>query len=164
MNTPHRPGGESLRSIALPFVFVLFIVACARDAEGPSRPVIVIEQGDARASVTVELAVTPGQRAQGLMYRRALDPDAGMLFIFPSGSRSGFWMRNTYVPLDIAYISADRVVLEVRRGTPLDETVLTPAAPYRYVLEVNAGWFEAHGLGPGARVIFPPGLLEELEP
>lgn len=164
MNAANRPGAEPLRSIALPFVFVIFIVACARDAEGPARPVITIEQGEARATVTVELAVTPGQRAQGLMYRRALDPDAGMLFIFPSDSRSGFWMRNTYIPLDIAYISADFVVLEVRRGTPLDETVLSPSHPYRYVLEVNAGWFEAHGLGPGARVIFPPGLLEGPEP
>lgn len=164
MNAAKRPGAEPLRSIALPFVFVIFIVACARDAEGPARPVITIEQGEARATVTVELAVTPGQRAQGLMYRRALEPDAGMLFIFPSDSRSGFWMRNTYIPLDIAYISADFAVLEVRRGTPLDETVLSPSHPYRYVLEVNAGWFEAHGLGPGARVIFPPGLLEEPEP
>ncbi len=164
MNTASRPGAEPLRTVALPFVFVLFIVACARDAEGPARPVITIEQGEARAAVTVELAATPLQRAQGLMYRRALDPDAGMLFIFPADSRSGFWMRNTYIPLDIAYISADLTVTEIRRGTPLDETVLVPASPYRYVLEVNAGWFEANGLGPGARVILPPGLLEQLQP
>jgi len=159
VNPPPAPGAERLRSIALPFVFVLFMVACARDAEAPSRPVVVIEQGSARAAVTVELAVTPQQRAQGLMYRRALDPDAGMLFIFQADSRSGFWMRNTYIPLDIAYISADLTVVDIRQGTPLDETILTPAAPYRYVLEVNRGWFAAHGLGVGARVTLPPGLL-----
>jgi len=158
VSPPPAPGAERLRSIALPFVFVLFIVACARDAEGPSRPVVTIEQGDARASVTVELAVTPQQRAQGLMYRRALDPDAGMLFIFPADSRTGFWMRNTYIPLDIAYISADLVVIDIRQGTPLDDTILTPSGPYRYVLEVNQGWFAAHGLGIGARVTLPPGL------
>lgn len=159
MNPPPAPGAERLRSIALPFVFVLFIVACARDAEGPPRPVVTVEQGDARASVTVELAVTPQQRAQGLMYRRALDPDAGMLFIFPADSRTGFWMRNTYIPLDIAYISADLVVIDIRQGTPLDDTILTPSGPYRYVLEVNRGWFAANGLGVGARVTLPPGLL-----
>jgi len=159
VNPPPAPGAERLRSIALPFVFVLFIVACARDAEGPPRPVVTVEQGDARASVTVELAVTPQQRAQGLMYRRALDPDAGMLFIFPADSRTGFWMRNTYIPLDIAYISADLVVIDIRQGTPLDDTILTPSGPYRYVLEVNRGWFAANGLGVGARVTLPPGLL-----
>lgn len=158
---PSRPrSSEPLRSVVLPFVFVLFIVACARDATEPVRPVLTIEQGTARAQVTVEVADTPQQRAQGLMYRRALEPDAGMLFIFPSDSRSGFWMRNTYIPLDIAYISADFTILEIRAGTPLDETVLTPAAPYRYVLEVNRGWFEARGLGVGARVIIPPEVLE----
>jgi uncharacterized membrane protein (UPF0127 family) len=92
------------------------------------------------------------------MYRRTLDPDRGMLFIFPADSRTGFWMRNTYIPLDIAYISSDLVVLEIRQGVPLDETVLTPSAPFRYVLEVNHGWFEAHGLGVGARVILPDDL------
>jgi uncharacterized membrane protein (UPF0127 family) len=94
------------------------------------------------------------------MYRRALDPDAGMLFIFPTDSRSGFWMRNTYIPLDIAYIDARFTVIDIRQGTPLDETVLTPDASYRYVLEVNQGWFAAHGLGVGARVTIPAEILQ----
>lgn len=152
-------GAETLRSIAIPFLFVLFIVACARDADTPTRPRITIQHGEARAEVTVELAVTPQQRAQGLMYRRELDDDAGMLFIFPTDSRSGFWMRNTYIPLDIAYINADFTIIEIRQGTPLDETVLTPASPYRYVLEVNQGWFAARRLGVGARVTIPTELL-----
>jgi uncharacterized membrane protein (UPF0127 family) len=160
VSTTPSPGAGPLRSIALPFVFVLFIVACARDADSPARPVVVIEQGQARATVSVELAVTPQQRAQGLMYRRALDPDAGMLFIFPTDSRSGFWMRNTYIPLDIAYIDARFTVIDIRQGTPLDETVLTPDASYRYVLEVNQGWFAAHGLGVGARVTIPAEILQ----
>ncbi|WP_322797366.1 DUF192 domain-containing protein [Tepidiforma sp.] len=158
MSTPSPRGEPPLRTVALPFVFVLFIVACARDAEGPARPVVVIEQGEARASVTVELATTPQQRAQGLMFRRALGENDGMLFIFPAESRGGFWMRNTYIPLDIAYIGADLTIVDIRRGTPLDETILTPSTPYRYVLEVNAGWFEANGLGVGARVILPEDL------
>ncbi len=160
MSQSRARSSEQLRSVALPFVFVLFIVACARDAEGPARPVLTIEQGSNRAQVTVEVATTPQQRAQGLMYRRALDPDAGMLFVFPSDSRTGFWMRNTYIPLDIAYISADFTILEIRAGTPLDETVLTPAQPYRYVLEVNRGWFASRGLGVGARVTIPAEVLE----
>lgn len=158
MNTARPRGEPPLRTVALPFVFVLFIVACARDAEGPARPVVTIEQGETSASITVELAITPQQRAQGLMYRRALEDDAGMLFIVPTESRGGFWMRNTYIPLDIAYIGPDLTIVDIRRGTPLDETILTPSAPYRYVLEVNAGWFEARGLGVGARVILPEEL------
>jgi uncharacterized membrane protein (UPF0127 family) len=64
-------------------------------------------------------------------------------------------MRNTYIPLDIAYLAADGTVLEIVHGVPLDETILTPQQPYRYVLEVNGGWFERHGLGVGAKVSIP---------
>lgn len=119
---------------------------------------IVVSQGEARAAVRVEVAATPEERQRGLMFRQELAEDAGMLFLFGREVQTGFWMRNTYVPLDIAYIGADQRVIEVKRGKPLDESPLTPDGRYRYVLEVNAGWFERHGLGPGAAVALPDGL------
>jgi uncharacterized membrane protein (UPF0127 family) len=64
-------------------------------------------------------------------------------------------MKNTYVPLDIAYLSPEGVVQEIAQGEPLNETILTPAQPYRHVLEVNQGWFERHGLGVGSVVSIP---------
>lgn len=127
------------------------------DSPGDSLKVTV-SQGGKTASVRIEVAATSSERQQGLMLRQEMAEDAGMLFLFPRDVRVGFWMRNTYLPLDIAYISADGAVLEIRAAKPLDETVLTPAKPYRYVLEVNQGWLERHGLGVGAQVELPAGL------
>ncbi|MCL4240785.1 MAG: DUF192 domain-containing protein [Dehalococcoidia bacterium] len=119
---------------------------------------IVVSQGAAREAVRVEVAATPEERQRGLMFRQELAEDAGMLFLFGREVQTGFWMRNTYVPLDIAYIGADQRVIEVKQGKPLDESPLTPDGRYLYVLEVNAGWFERHGMGPGAVVALPDGL------
>lgn len=146
-----------LRSI-LPFVYFVFLVACARDDTTPHQYQVTVADADSTRVVQVEIAATPQQRQQGLMWRQELDPDWGMLFLFPADSGGGFWMRNTYVPLDIAYIGVDGTVQDIRAAEPLDETVLTPSKPYRYVLEVNQGWFARHGLGVGAKVTLSANL------
>ena len=150
---------------AFTFVLVLAFLACdgaADSAPPPTTPgpgfQVRLTQGEASATVTVEIAATPDQRSLGLMHRNQLDEDAGMLFLFPRDSGGGFWMSNTLIPLDIAYIGADGRVQEIRAAKPLDETVLTPAEPYRYVLEVNQGWFERHNMGVGALIELPEGL------
>lgn len=119
---------------------------------------IVVSQGAVRIGVRVEVAATLAQRQQGLMFRTQLAEGEGMLFLFDRDVQTGFWMRNTLVALDIAYIGADLRVNEVRQGKPLDETPLVPAERYRYVLEVNDGWFERNGLGPGSLIELPDGL------
>lgn len=126
----------------------------------PALPTVrlTVEAAGASASLTVEIASTPSQRQQGLMFRQSLGEDEGMLFVFPADAAVGFWMKNTYIPLTIAYLDAAGRVRELRDGRPLDETILTPSGPYRYALEVNQGWFERHGLGVGARVILPPNV------
>ena len=148
-----------LRTNLLFVLFVMMVAAC-RDSDASTTPIfdLVVAQGETSETVKVEIAATGSQRQQGLMFRQQLAEDAGMLFLFPADSGGGFWMRNTYVPLDIAYIAADGTVMEVRAAKPLDETPLTPAGRYRYVLEVNQGWFERHGLGPGAKITLPEGL------
>ncbi|MCC7365386.1 MAG: DUF192 domain-containing protein [Dehalococcoidia bacterium] len=147
--------------------FVAFVAFLACDGAGndtdaprPELPTVEVRvEGNGRSeTLTVELAITTDQRQKGLMFREAMPEDAGMLFLFPRQSSGGFWMRNTYLPLSIAYLAADGTVLEIRSGTPLDETILTPAQPYYMVLEVNQGWFERHGLGVGSKVVVPPGL------
>ena len=149
----------TLRANLIYVIFVMMIAAC-RDSGGSTATFydLKVAQNGVEHTVQVELAVTPSQRQQGLMFRDHLDEEKGMLFIFPAQSAGGFWMRNTYVALDIAYIGADGRVQEIRAATPLDETPLTPAQPYRYVLEVNQGWFERHGLGVGAQVTLPENL------
>jgi len=101
-------------------------------------------------TVVAEVARTPDERAQGLMYREELAEDAGMLFIFPESSVRGFWMQNTYIPLDIAFLDASFRVVDIQQMEPLTTEQHTARAPFMYALEVNQGWFEAHGIGVGA--------------
>ena len=114
--------------------------------------------GERAVTLTVELANRSDQRARGLMFRESLDELAGMLFVFTGDRSGGFWMRNTLIPLDIAYLGADGTVQEIVHGVPQSLDILTPTAPYRYTLEVNAGWFERQGLGVGDRVAIPAGV------
>ncbi len=155
-----------MRFATLGFAFVVLMLgasSCGGDDDSDARFDITLAQGDSQATVSVEVAATFRERQQGLMLRQEMAEDAGMLFLFPRDGQVGFWMKDTYLPLDIAYISAAGEVLEVRQATPLDETVLTPAQPYRYVLEVNQGWFERHALGVGAKVTLPTGLPKPTE-
>lgn len=147
----------------VPFLAVLLLAGCfggddpAPIAAFPTRELTVTGNGQSQ-KLTVELASTEPQREQGLMYRQSLDDSWGMLFLFPQEGMGGFWMKNTYVPLTIAYLAADGTVVDFKDGKPLDETVLTPSAPYRYVLEVNQGWFTRHGFGAGTKVSIPGDL------
>jgi uncharacterized membrane protein (UPF0127 family) len=148
-----------------PFVIVVAMLACACGDAGAGEPVVLptaritVSSATVTEELIVELATTTPQHVQGLMFRTALAENHGMLFIFDRDRDGGFWMKNTYIPLDIAYLAEDGTVLEIVHGVPLDETVLTPQRPYRYVLEVNGGWFERHGLGVGAKVSIPSAAL-----
>ena len=104
--------------------------------------------------IQVQVASTEAERETGLMWVQSMPADAGMLFVFSGESTVGFWMENTYIPLDIAYISASGKVLGVVHGKPLDKTALDPPGLYRYALEMNEGWFEGQGFGKGASVSF----------
>lgn len=105
-------------------------------------------------SFQVEVADSDRERAYGLMCRKAMAPDRGMLFVFPQAEPQAFWMRNTLIPLDIIYIGADgRVVSITRNARPLSDTPLPSAGPAKYVLELAGGRAAEIGLLPGDRVI-----------
>jgi uncharacterized membrane protein (UPF0127 family) len=105
--------------------------------------------------VVVEVAATNQQRMRGLMYRERLAPDAGMLFLFDRPKHQVFWMRNTYLPLDMIFITADhRVLGVVENATPRTDDPRGVDGDSQYVLEVNAGFARANGIGPGTRVAF----------
>ena len=114
--------------------------------------------GESSVTLTVEIANRSDQHQRGLMFRESMDELAGMLFVFRGDRTGGFWMRNTLIPLDIAYLGADGTVLEIVYGVPLNLEILTPGQPYRYTLEVNGGWFERQGFGVGDRVGIPAGV------
>ncbi len=105
---------------------------------------------------TVELARTPEQQQQGLMFRRALPADAGMLFDFGATRPATFWMRNTLIPLDMIFISADGRIADIHeRAVPLSEATIESKVPVRAVLELNGGTVERLGIKLGDRVHHP---------
>jgi uncharacterized membrane protein (UPF0127 family) len=138
----------------------LAAAACPSPSGGPPAPAlpdppqVVLEIGGKSHSVTVEVADDEQKREMGLMFRRKLDPDRGMLFVFPEEDEHVFWMKNTLVPLDMIFIDGrGRVAGVVSRATPLS---LEPrsAGRSRYVLEVAGGWAEERGVKAGDRVLF----------
>lgn len=106
----------------------------------------------------VEIANTPAQRQRGLMFRKSMPEDHGMLFIFPSDQLLSFWMKNTYIPLDIAYIAQDGTIEEIHHMTPLSLNPIQSDHYVRYALEVNGGAFKAMGIVVGDKAVFPPDL------
>ena len=144
---------------------MLLLAACSGAGDAPAPPPLPVvaltvadAEGRAVASLSAEVAATPEQRQRGLMFRQSLGEDAAMLFVYPAETEGAFWMKDTPIPLTIAFLAADGRVLELIDGAPFDETLLRPATPYRYALEVNAGWFARRGLAAGARVVLPPNL------
>jgi hypothetical protein len=102
--------------------------------------------------VHAEIANTLPSRAQGLMFRKSLDASHGMLFVFPDIGPQCMWMRNTYVPLSVAFIDEAGVILNIADMKPQTEDSHCAAGPARYALEMNQGWFAAKGIKPGARI------------
>ncbi len=104
----------------------------------------------------IELAVTPDEQARGLMFRRELPEGQGMLFDFGREQPASFWMKNTYVSLDMIFIRADGRILRIAENTvPLSETLVPSGGPVRAVLEVLAGTARKLGIAPGDRVAHP---------
>lgn len=102
----------------------------------------------------VEVADTPARQARGLMFRRELAENKGMIFVYSTPQQASFYMRDTYIPLSIAFIDRAGVILEIRDMEPLDETsVRSRSDAVLYAIEANQGWFAERGIGPGTRVL-----------
>ncbi len=115
--------------------------------------------GSIATPLEVEIARTAEQRERGLMFRRALGEDAGMLFVFSSAAPRAFWMRDTCIPLDILFLDGDGRVVGILENVPtMNDESREVACPARYVLEVNAGWSRRHGATVGMRVELPKGV------
>jgi len=105
---------------------------------------------------TVEIAETPAQKERGLMFRRTLADDAGMLFPYTPPQEIAMWMRNTYISLDMVFIRADGTVHRIEKGTqPFSERVIASGGDVLAVLEIRAGIADRIGLKPGDRVVHP---------
>lgn len=111
--------------------------------------------GDKVTELDIEVAETDAERAQGMMYRQSLGGNEGMLFIFDQERPQSFWMKNTYVPLDIIFIDQNwRIVDQYLGAEPKSIKSIQSRRPCTYVLEVNAGFCRAYNTGPGMTVEF----------
>lgn len=102
--------------------------------------------------IRAEVADQPMSRQMGLMFREKLGPNEGMLFVFTDKSPQCFWMKNTKVPLTIAFIADDGAIVNLADMKPMDEASHCSAQPVRYALEMEQGWFAKRGVGPGATI------------
>ena len=138
--------------LAITLTTCLLGSACTTDAGG-AKVVLHTKGGD--VPVSVEIANTPERRGLGLMYRKELGAEAGMLFVFDEPDHLTFWMKNTVLPLDMIFIREDRHVLGiVKNAVPFTTTSRGVPGESRYVLEVNAGFSDRHGVATGDAVSF----------
>lgn len=106
-----------------------------------------------KISINVEIADNDESRNRGLMFRDELPSENGMLFVFPDSRKRAFWMKNTYIPLDIAYIDNRGIINEIYTMKPLDYSIIyNSIKPARYALEVNAGWFRKNNISTGSKI------------
>lgn len=147
----------------LPLILILVgLVALPADAQVQfKRGTITFEQDARRVNLQIEVADTPAARSQGLMNRKNLPANAGMLFVFEETANWSFWMKNTLIPLSIAFIDknwriVDIVDMDVEKDPERPIKFYGSSQPYKYALEVNQGFFKRRGLGIGAAATYKP--------
>jgi uncharacterized membrane protein (UPF0127 family) len=140
----------------LALLAALLMAVPAATACRDRRPTVVLQpQNGKPVMVYLEIADTPDTQTRGLMYRQHLEPDQGMLFVFPEERSHPFWMKNTPIPLDLLFIARDgRIVGIHANAEPFSLKPIDVGAASRTVLEVNGGFAAAHGLAVGDRVAY----------
>ena len=132
--------------------FVAFLIAAAGCAFAqqaqPPLPTIQLQSG--LYLVRAEVAATDRTRMMGLMFREKMAQGDGMLFVFPGQERVCMWMKNTILPLSVAFIDESGTILNIEDMQPQTEDSHCSAGPARYALEMNQGWFKRRNIGPGS--------------
>jgi uncharacterized membrane protein (UPF0127 family) len=136
--------------IAWTAITVLAAVGGSLPAAAAEFPRVELHWGMHR--IEAEVAHRPAQLAQGLMHRREMAMHRGMLFVFEGEARHCMWMRNTLIPLSVAFLDGEGRVINIADMAPQDETAHCAARPARYALEMNRGWFAARGVREGAAI------------
>ena len=131
-------------------VCVAAIAPASRAQAVKELPTVPLTIG--KNKLVAEVAATPDERTTGLMHRFSLKPDHGMIFVFERAEPQGFWMRNTFIPLSIAFIAGDGRIVNIDDMAPHDEHTHWSSGPVQYALEMRKGWFAEHGVAAGDRV------------
>jgi uncharacterized membrane protein (UPF0127 family) len=124
-----------------------FLTAASASAQVPT-----VELSAGMHLIRAEVAATEGARAQGLMHRESLATNAGMVFVFEESALHCMWMKNTLVPLSVAFIDERGAIINIADMQPRSEQSHCAAKPARYALEMNKGWFAQRGIRPGAKL------------
>jgi uncharacterized membrane protein (UPF0127 family) len=136
------------------FVGLVSLGAQAQSGPQPKLPTTPLTIGI--HVVQAELAVTPEQQATGMMFRTRMGTNEGMLFVNDDAGVRCFWMRNTLVPLTIAFVADDGTIVNTADMEPRSEKSHCSAQPVRFALEMNLGWFAKRGIKPGAKISGKP--------
>ena len=149
-----RSFGFARLASAVMALFLCFSVTAARAEEKfDTQPLTIVTKDGKSHAFTVELAVTPRQREQGLMDRREMAADHGMLFAFGETRQVYMWMKNTYIPLDMLFIGKDGKIRTIKQNAePLSEAIIDSGGPIDFVLELNGGTAKRLGIRTGNRV------------
>lgn len=135
--------------------FAAAALLATAQAQQPALPEIRLSAG--MHLIRAEVADTFSSRAQGLMHRASLPPNGGMLFIFEQAEIHCMWMKNTLIPLSVAFLDERGAIINIADMQPHSEESHCAARPARYALEMSRGWFEQRGIGSGARLRGLPG-------
>ena len=134
-------------------LFLCVAFTAAADEKFDSQPLTIVTKGGKSHAFTVELAVTPRQREQGLMNRHEMAADHGMLFAFGETRQVFMWMKDTYIPLDMLFIGKDGRIRTIKENAePLSESIIDSGGPIDYVLELNGGTVKRLGIRTGNQV------------
>jgi len=133
--------------------YFLFVLASCSPQKLAVRDLPIERDGQQITVVKAEIARTGDERSKGLMYRKNLPDGEGMLFVFERDEVLSFWMKNTYIPLSIAFIASDGRIVDIKDMYPHDENTVVSSRSVRYALEVPMGWFSRAGVRQGDTVI-----------
>jgi len=130
-------------------ILILILLTSCSSNKLAVKEIVIERSGQVVAVVKAEIAVTQEERSQGLMYRKKLPDGEGMFFILDKDEVISFWMKNTYIPLSIAYITYDGRIIDIKDMYPHDKNPVTSSRSVRYALEVPQGWFSRAGVQEG---------------
>ena len=150
--TPHNARRMRRARRSKPLAPTLLSIALLAPALVGAAELPTVELSIKGHRLVAEVATTEATRAKGLMHRFSLQPDHGMLFVFKQPQPQAFWMKNTYVPLSIAFVDAGGRILNIEDMAPQTENPHPSRGLALYALEMKKGWFSAHGIAAGDRV------------
>jgi len=136
------------------FIFILGFLSLFADVQAQSPSALPIKKLSAGMHIIhAEIAATPESRTTGLMYRKSLAPNHGMLFVFEQANVQCFWMRNTFVPLSIAFLLEDGTITNIADMAPQSDQSHCSSKPVRFALEMEQGWFAKRGITADKKIL-----------